>query len=129
MLRSQRSLLLLSLLAPLTSCASSPPRDVGTASHGYDLKIDGNEVSLAFTRDLTVPEFLQLAQEVTSARYVYQANQVAKAGPVTLVGRIHCERSEFPTFVGTMLYLRGLGTDVRGTGDEQYIEVAPITKG
>lgn len=129
MLRFNQSFLLLSLLMALSSCAAPPPSSDSMAVHGYDLRNDGNDVSLAFTRDLTVPEFLQLAQEVTSARYVYNRDQVANSGPVTLVGMIRCRRSEFPEFVGTMLYMRGLRAETRGSGDQQYVEVAPIAKG
>jgi|JI10StandDraft_1071094.scaffolds.fasta_scaffold749380_1 hypothetical protein len=129
MLRFNQSFLLLSLLMAPSSCASPQPSSGSMAVHGYDLRIDGNDVSLAFTRDLTVPEFLRLAQEVTSARYVYNSDQVANSGPVTLVGMIRCRRSEFPEFVGTMLYMRGLRAETRASGDQQYVEVAPIAKG
>jgi hypothetical protein len=129
MLRFSQPFLLLSLLMALSSCASPPPSSGSMAVHGYDLRIDGDDVSLAFTRDLTVPEFLQLAQEVTSARYVYNRDQVANSGPVTLAGMIRCRRSEFPAIVGTMLCVRGLRAETRGSGDQQYVEVAPIAKG
>ena len=92
----------------------------------YDLRIEGGDVTLAFTRELTLPEFLRLAQEVTSARYVYDSAQVATAGPVTFVGRIHCQRSEFPAFVDTMLYIHGLYAQARGSADGRYIEVGRL---
>ena len=129
MLHANRLFFLLSLLMAFSSCASPRPAESSTAAEGYNLRIDGNNVSLAFTRDLTVPEFLQLAQQVTSARYVYNRDQVANAGPVTLVGNIHCQRSEFPSFVGTMLHKHGLRADVRGSGDMQYVEIQPIGRG
>lgn len=129
MLYANRLFCLLSLLMTLSSCASPPPAESATAAEGYNLRLDGNNVSLAFTRELTVPEFLQLAQQVTNARYVYNRDQVANAGPVTLLGSIHCPRSEFPSFVGTMLYIHGLRAEVRGTGDLQYVEVEPIGRG
>jgi hypothetical protein len=128
MLLWNRLVLLLSLVT-VSSCVSPPPGAGSTAAHGYDLRVDGNDVSLRFTRDLTVPEFLQLAQEVTSARYVYNRDQVASSGPVTLVGLIRCQRSEFPAFVNTMLHVRGLRAEVRGSGATQYVEVEPIAKG
>jgi hypothetical protein len=96
---------------------------------GYDLRIDGNDVSLAFHRGLTVPEFLQLAQQVTHSRYMYNRDQVANVGPVTLVGRIQCQRSEFPSVVRTMLNVHGLRAEVRGSGDTEYVEIQPVGKG
>lgn len=129
MSRCNLTALFLSLCVVLASCASRPPAPASQASSGYDLRIDGNEVSLAFRRDLTVPEFLQLAQEVTCARYLYDRAQVANAGPVTLVGQVRCRRNEFPELVGTMLYLRGLRAETRGSGDTQYVEIVPAAKG
>jgi hypothetical protein len=129
MARSNLFLVLLWLVTLLSSCASPPSSGGGLAAHGYALRMDGNDVSVTFTRDLTIPEFLQLAQEVTSARYVYKRDQVASSGPVTLVGQIHCQRSEFPAFLDTMLHMHGLRAEVRGSGDQQYVEIEPIAKG
>ena len=127
---SNRSVWLSSLLtlATLSGCASKAAPPSGAAAQGYDLRIDGDDVSLTFGRALTIPEFLGLAQQVTSARYVYEG-QVATAGPVTLVGRIHCARSAFPDFVRTMLYVHGLQADAGETKDGPCVEVRPITKG
>jgi len=124
-----RPFFLLSLLLALPSCASPRAAESSAAAAGYNLRIDGDDVSLAFTRDLTFPEFMQLAQQVTSARYVYNRDEVANVGPVTLLGRIHCPRSEFPSFVGTMLFKHGLRAEARGSGDTQYVEVVPVGKG
>ena len=130
MLFANRSLWAVSLLVSMTlsGCASSTPIASDSAALGYDLSVDGSEVSLAFHRALTMPEFLQLAQEVTSARYVYRGDGLAAVGPVTLMGRIRCQRNEFPSFVGTMLHIHGLHAKVQGAGDGQYIEVAPAAR-
>jgi hypothetical protein len=131
MFRSYRSLGLWSLLASMTlsGCVSPAPTVSDGQARGYDLRVDGDELSLAFVRALTMPEFLRLAQEVTSARYVYNGDQIATTGPVTLAGRIQCKRSEFPAFVGTMLHIHGLQAQVRGTGDLQYVEILPVANG
>jgi hypothetical protein len=128
MLRNNQLVSLL-LFVSLASCASSPPSSDTATSPGYDLRIDGDAVSLAFTRGLTVPEFLQLAQQVTNARYVYRPDQVAGVGPVTLQGEIRCQRAEFPQFVGTMLHVHGLRAEPRGSGDTQYVEIVAGAKG
>jgi hypothetical protein len=128
MLRSNQLASLL-LFVSLAACASSPPSSATATSPGYDLRIDGDAVSLAFTRGLTVSEFLQLAQQVTNARYVYRPDQVAGVGPVTLQGEIRCQRAEFPQFVGTMLHVHGLRAEPRGSGDTQYVEIVAGAKG
>lgn len=122
-------LVLLSLLPALPSCASPRTAASSAAAEGYDLRIDGDNVSMAFTRDLTVPEFLQLAQQVTNARYVYNRDQVAGVGHVALGMRIQCHRNEFPSFVATMLARLGLQAEARGSGDTRYVEVQPIRNG
>ncbi len=128
MLRS--NLLVSTLLSvALASCASSPPSPAPATSPGYDLRIDGDAVSLALSRGLSVPEFLQLAQQVTNARYVYQQDQVAGVGPVTLMGEIRCRRAEFHDFVGKMLNVHGLRAEPRGSGDTQYVEIVAGAKG
>ena len=125
--RPTRSLFVAFVAIALAACASPSPTPNAEPPSGYDLKIDGDDVALRFTRDLTVPEFLQLAQQVTSAIYVYPRD-IANSGPVRLVGSIRCPRSEFPTFVGTMLTTCGLRAETKGSGDRQYIEVQPASK-
>lgn len=126
-----RSNLLVSILlsVALASCASSPPSPAPATSPGYDLRIDGDAVSLAISRGLSVPEFLQLAQQVTNARYVYQQDQLAGVGSVTLMGEIRCRRAEFHDFVGKMLNVHGLRAEPRGSGDTQYVEIVVGAKG
>lgn len=128
MLRSKQLVSIL-LSVALASCASSPPSAATATSPGYDLRIDGDAVSLALSRGLSVPEFLQLAQQVTNARYVYRPDQVAGVGPVTLMGEIRCRRAEFPDFVGKMLHIHGLRAEPRGSGDTQYVEIVAGAKG
>ncbi|MFN7587956.1 MAG: hypothetical protein ACK501_17025 [Planctomycetota bacterium] len=128
MLRSNQ-LVSIFLSVVLASCASSPPNAATPTSPGYDLRIDGDAVSLALSRGLSVPEFLQLAQQVTNARYVYQQDQVAGVGPVTLMGEIRCRRAEFPDFVVKMLHIHGLRAEPRGSGDTQYVEIVAGAKG
>lgn len=111
----------------LVGCASQHTKAAPKAL-GYDLRIEGNRVALSFDRDLTVPEFLQLAQQVTSAVYVFQKEEVAAFGPVSLQGRIDCERGEFPIFVSTMLNARGLRADTKRDGVMEYVEVSPVVK-
>lgn len=125
--RPTRSLFVAFGAIAVAACASPSPTPNTDPASGYDLKIDGNDVALRFTRDLTVPEFLQLAQQVTSSIYVYPRD-IANAGPVRLTGSIRCPRSEFPTFVGTMLTTCGLQAESKGTGDRQYVEVQPARK-
>jgi hypothetical protein len=129
MLANRSSFLSLLVVVALSGCASRTPVAGDGAASGYDLRIEGADVTLAFTRELSMPEFLRLAQAVTNARYVYDGAQVATAGPVTLLGRIHCQRSDFPAFVDTMLYIHGLCAQARGSGDTQYLEVGPVPKG
>lgn len=116
----------LSLTLPIACAAPSPAH--AASDPGYELRIDGNDVSLRLTRDLTVPEFLRMAQTVTHARYVYQPKQVADAGPVRLVGQIRCQRSEFAGVVVTMMHVCGLRAEARGEGDMQYVQVESATK-
>lgn len=42
---------------------------------------------------------------------------------------MRCQRSEFPSFVETMLCKHGLRAEVRGAGDTQYVEVQPVGRG
>ncbi|MEO6595291.1 MAG: hypothetical protein ABIP94_11110 [Planctomycetota bacterium] len=128
---SNRTFLLSVLLACIAAagCAAPTAEPVASSVRGYDLRIDGNQVSLAFDRDLTVPEFLKLAQEVTAARYVYRQDEVAAAGPVSLMGRLQCERGKFGSFVDTMLHVHGLRAEPQGTGDAAYVEIRPIPRG
>jgi len=120
--------LLLCLLASVAACASQPAKAPKTAV-GYDLRIEGTQVSLTFERGLTVAEFLAMAQQVTNARYLYNAQQIAGTGPVTLLGQFCCEKSKFADFVDLQLGLHGLKAEVRGSGDSQYVEVALPPKG
>ena len=113
--------------AALVGCASAPPTATPTAL-GYDLAIADDRVSLSFGRDLTVPEFLQLAQNVTGGVYVCHKDHAAAAGTVSLLGRIDCKRSAFPEFVTTMLYVRGLRAEAKGGGGQQYVEITPIPR-
>lgn len=117
------------LFAALASCASSTPSSSTSTSPGYDLRLAGEAVSLTISRGLTVPEFLQLAQKVTSARYVYQSAQVAGVGPVTFVGEFRGQRAEFAEFVGTMLHIHGLRAETKGSGDMQYVEIVALPRG
>ena len=128
MLRSKQRVSIL-LSVALAACASSQPSTATAALQGYDLRIEGDAVSLAFSRGLTVPEFLQLAQQVTNARYVYQSDQVAGVGPVTLIGEIRCQRAGFSEIVDRMLYIHGLRAEPRGIGDTKYVEIVASTKG
>ena len=114
-------------LAAFCGCAAKPASPSDAETFGYDLRIDGDDVSLAFGRALTIPEFLQLAQQVTSERYVYDGRQLASAGPVTLVGRIHCTRSAFPDFVSTMLHVHGVQANAHENGDGRWVEIQMLT--
>jgi hypothetical protein len=49
-------------------------------------------------------------------------------GPVSLQGRIDCERGDFASFVATMLHARGLRAETKGGGDRQYVEITPIPR-
>ena len=122
------NIVLFALAAAFGACATPPPASPASEL-GCDLKIVGDEVSLAFTRDLNVPQFLQIAQQVTAERYVYQGEQVAAAGKLDLPERHSCSRSAFPAFVADVLRTRGFTITARGAGDLRFLEVERSARG
>jgi hypothetical protein len=118
-----RNLLLLSGFLAAACASSATPR----SDSGYDLQYHGSEVSLSAPRGLSMPEFLELAQQVTEDVYTYRLDEIAGHGPVTLLGRVRCERAEFSGFVQTMLYVHGLCL-VRSAAQIGTFEVRPIAR-
>jgi len=115
------------LAASMTSAAGLLHAQVTTARPAYDLRLRDDRVSLSLGRVLPVREFLALAHVVTGARYVI-GDDAAAAGPVALVGRIDCARSEFGGFVDTMLYLHGLRAVRQGTGDAACVRISRLPR-
>ena len=111
----------------LTSCVSQRSEPTVTTP-GYDLRIAGDEVLLSFHRELTVPEFLEVAQHVTGAVYVFHQDDVESAGPVSMDGRMQCKRSEFPSFVTKVLHTRGLRAEAKTDSRLDYVEISSATK-
>src|SRR5687768_9111447 len=113
------------LCAWLSSCASSS----SSVERGepYDLRIDGNDVSLSFRCDVTVPEFLRLAQDVTSEVYVFRNDPALPR--LAFVGQLRCARRDFPEFVATLLSTHGLRTETKHEDGLTFLEVVPVGRG
>ena len=113
-----------SLLA--AACATGPEATTGApvADRAYDLQLENDNITLTLRREMPLPEFLQLCQQVTQETYSYRADDLSDRGPVKLLGKIDCERAHFPGFVQTMLYVHGLR--VEPTQAPGVLQVVPI---
>ena len=121
--------LVLSLAMAACATGPAPAPDAPALDKGYDLRLEDGKISLSLRRDLPLPEFLQLCQQVTQEIYTYRADELAERGPIHFLGKIACDEAHFGEFVQTMLYVHGLRIEPTQTeGVKQVVPMEPARR-